>query len=104
MRKIILIVVACVVFTGCSCHDAIDALWPAGSRNWAHNIVNRESGGDPSAQNPSSSAAGCFQLLRTHAWRFNATGSSWAQRYDAVANTKAALHLYNEAGTRPWRT
>jgi hypothetical protein len=104
MRKIILIAVACVTLAGCSCHEVVDAIWPAGSRQWAHNVVDRESGGDPGAQNPGSTAAGCFQLLRMHSWRFDATGTSWAQRYDPVANTLAALHLYHEAGTRPWRT
>lgn len=102
MKKVILVIVASLVFTGCNCHQAVDALWPSGSRQWAHNVVDRESGGDATAQNPRSSAAGCFQLLRMHSWRFDATGTSWAQRYDPVANTLAALHLYNEAGTRPW--
>jgi hypothetical protein len=85
-----------------SCHDAIDRLWPASSRAWAHRIVNRESHGIATAQNRRSSAAGCWQLLSMHAWRFKATGSSWAQRYEAVANTLAALHLYRAAGASPW--
>jgi hypothetical protein len=88
--------------TTSSCHGAVDYLWPAESRSWAHRIVDRESGGDPRAQNPSSSAAGCAQLLKMHAWRFSSTGTSWAHRYDAKANIAAALHLYREAGASPW--
>lgn len=85
-----------------TCHGAIDRLWPAGSRAWAHRIVERESHGIATAQNRTSTAAGCFQLLRLHAHRFTATGSSWAMRYDARANTLAALNLYRECGTGPW--
>jgi hypothetical protein len=86
-----------------TCHEAVDAIWPASSRAWAHRIVQRESRGRAWAQNKRSSAAGCFQLLRMHAWRFDETGSSWAHRYEAPANTRAALHLYQQAGRRPWR-
>ena len=86
-----------------TCHGAVDALWPANSKAWAHRIVERESRGNARAQNRRSSAAGCFQLLRVHASRFSATGSSWSDRYDARANTLAALDLYREQGTRPWR-
>lgn len=85
-----------------SCRAAVEKYWPAGSKAWAHSKVQSESGGLASAQNRSSSAAGCFQLLRIHAWRFAATGSSWASRYDAAANTLAALHLFREQGKRPW--
>lgn len=86
-----------------TCREAVDALWPAESRAWFHQIVKRESGGNARAQNKSSSAAGCAQLLRIHAWRFDAVGCSWAQRYDAECNVKAALHLYRAAGKSPWR-
>ena len=86
-----------------TCHGAVDALWPANSRSWAHRIVNRESGGRPTAQNRRSSAAGCFQLVKVHAGRFAKVGYSWSDRYDAAANTLAALDLYRSAGSRPWR-
>ena len=81
------------------CYQAIDRHWPASSRSWARGIVARESGGDPRAQNPRSSAAGRFQLLALHAHR---VPGGWANRYDADANTLAALDLYREAGTSPW--
>ena len=119
MRRLTLVLIVLFTLTACTpdevafwqwwntqpigCHDAVDFYWPTDSRAWAHRIVQRESGGDPAEQNPRSSAAGCFQLMRVHAWRFDATGSSWAARYDARANTVAALHLYREQGSRPWR-
>lgn len=81
------------------CYAALDRHWPASSRQWARGIVARESGGDPRAQNPRSSAAGCFQLLSMHAHR---VPGGWGNRYDADANTLAALDLYREAGTSPW--
>jgi Transglycosylase SLT domain len=86
-----------------SCHRAVDLLWPKASRAWAHRIVHRESRGNPYAQNRGSSAAGCFQLLKLHAWRFLRVGYTWADRYHARANVLAALHLFHEQGARPWR-
>jgi hypothetical protein len=103
MRKMILVVALLFTLTSCSCYDAIDAIWPASSRSWAKSIVDRESENNPGAQNPTSSAAGCFQLTKVHAWRFNAIGSSWGNRYRAVDNTLVALWLYKDAGTQPWR-
>ena len=85
------------------CHQAVDRYWPPSSAGWAHRVVNRESRGRPEAQNRRSSAAGCFQLMKVHAWRFDATGSSWSARYDPAANILAGLHLYREQGSRPWR-
>jgi hypothetical protein len=84
------------------CHGQVDRQWPASSRAWAHRIVNRESRGIATAQNSRSSAAGCFQLLRVHAWRFDRCGFTWADRYRARANVCAALDLYREQGARPW--
>lgn len=74
-----------------------------GDRATARQIIHRESRNNPRAQNPRSTAAGCFQLLRMHAWRFDAVGCSWAQRYQPVCNVKAAAHLYRAAGWSPWR-
>ena len=75
----------------------------SGDHGMARKVIHRESRNNPAAQNRSSSAAGCFQLLSMHSWRFDAVGCSWAQRYDAVCNTKAANHLYRAAGWSPWR-
>jgi hypothetical protein len=84
------------------CHGQVDEQWPSSSRAWAHRIVERESRGIATAQNRYSTAAGCFQLLRMHAFRFDRHGYSWSDRYNARANVTAALDLYHEAGTRPW--
>ena len=85
------------------CYAAIARHWPAGSQAWARGIVSRESGNQPGAQNASSTAAGCFQMLRLHEGRFNKLGYTWADRYDPDVNTLVALDLYREAGTAPWR-
>lgn len=86
------------------CYEAIDRHWPASSRSWARGIVNRESGGDPRAQNPRSSAAGCLQLLALHSGRFSKLGYSWERdRYNPDVNILVGLDLYREAGTSPWR-
>lgn len=84
------------------CYEAVDKHFPAHSREWFKGIVWRESRNQHWAQNPGSSAAGCAQLLKLHAWRFNATGSSWDHRYNPDANIKAAAHLFGEAGRSPW--
>lgn len=86
-----------------SCREAIMRLWPSGSRSWALTVARRESGGNPRAQNRSSSAAGCFQMLQIHRTRFAKVGCSWARRYEAPCNVLAALDLYREQGARPWR-
>jgi hypothetical protein len=75
----------------------------SGDHGMARKVIHRESRNNPAAQNRSSSAAGCFQLLSMHAHRFDAVGCSWAQRYNAVCNVKAADHLYRAAGWSPWR-
>lgn len=85
------------------CYQAIEQVWPQSLHAWAKKIVWRESNNTPSAQNRSSSAAGCFQMTKVHAGRFQKLGYSWANdRYDAYANTRVALDLYREAGIRPW--
>lgn len=83
------------------CYTAIDRHWP-GDKARMRQIVWRESRNQPAAQNSSSSAAGCAQMLALHAHRFAAVGCSWAMRYDADCNIKAAAHLYRAAGWSPW--
>jgi hypothetical protein len=85
------------------CFDAVNRYWP-GNKAWAHKIVRRESGGDPHSKNRTSTASGCFQLLRVHSARFARLGFSWqADRFDARANVLVAWDLYREQGARPWR-
>lgn len=98
-------VTACVPPSGAlDCHGAVDAYWPASAQPRAHKVVTRESGGDPTAQNRRSTAAGCFQLLRVHRARFARLGYSWDRdRYLAVPNVRVALDLWHEQGWRPWQ-
>lgn len=86
-----------------TCAQAVDRIWPASSRSWAHRIVWRESRGDTNAKNRRSTASGCWQLLAVHRPRFVKLGYGWADRFDPVANTRVALDLYREQGARPWR-
>lgn len=85
------------------CISAMKQVFPSSTWSWAESIIMRESRNNPSAQNRSSSAAGCWQLLSMHDHRYNAVGCSPAQKYDALCNTKAAYHLYQAAGSSPWR-
>jgi hypothetical protein len=85
------------------CYGAMRQIWPAHLHSWASGIIRRESGGQATAQNPSSSAAGCWQLLKMHDHRYYAVGCTPAQKYQAWCNNLAAYHLYKAAGTSPWR-
>jgi hypothetical protein len=88
--------------SGGDCYSAIEQVWPGHLQAKARTIVSRESGNNPSAQNRSSSAAGCWQIL-TGSW-IDPGGCPRSTRYDAVCNTRAALALYNSAGGwSPWR-
>jgi hypothetical protein len=58
-------------------------------------VIDRESGGDPLAKNPASSASGLTQLMSIH----------WAGRFspfDPRANLAYALRLYRGSGWSPW--
>lgn len=58
-------------------------------------IVDRESGGDPHAANPVSSARGLLQLMSIH----------WAGRGDPLDprwNLAYGLKLYRGSGWAPW--
>lgn len=84
------------------CISAMEATWPADTHAWGRKIIMRESGNSPTARNPSG-ASGCWQLmLPMHSGRFTRVGCSPSQWSDPDCNSKAALTLYQEAGTRPW--
>lgn len=69
-------------------------------------IMAAESGGDPDADNPRSSAAGLFQFLRATWDRVpvSVTGGSYdsGQVYVAVSNVAAAAWLQARSGWWPW--
>lgn len=58
-------------------------------------VIDRESGGDPHAANPTSSARGLVQLMGIH----------WEGRFDPFdprANLSYGLKLYRGSGWSPW--
>lgn len=67
-----------------------EAMRPAG---FPSSIVMRESGGNPTASNPSG-AYGCAQILRSH---FNAGGTCAGLDYASCWSK-----MYREQGLRPW--
>jgi hypothetical protein len=85
------------------CYSAMEQVWPAHLWEWGRKVIWRESRNIPTAQNPSSSAAGCWQMLKMHDHRYYAVGCTPADKYDALCNSKAAWHLYRAAGgPSPW--
>lgn len=70
-------------------------------------IMRYESGGNPDAKNPNSTAAGLFQFLRS-TWDnmvpSSVTGGSYAsgQVYQPEANVRSAAWLQNAAGWTQW--
>lgn len=86
------------------CYTAMEQVFPPSAWAWGRSIIHRESRNNPSAQNRSSTAAGCWQTLSLHRGRYSRLGYSWERdRYNALANTRVAYDLYLEAGTSPWR-
>lgn len=64
-------------------------------------VIARESGGNPEAQNPDSTASGLYGFLDT-TWT-SVTGLPGPARDYSVAQQDAAFEeLYAEAGTSPW--
>jgi hypothetical protein len=87
-----------------NCYTEMRKVFPAHAWDRMSRIIDRESGGNPRAQNPSSSAAGCAQLLRLHSPRFDKLGYTWERdRYSAQANIRVAHDLWLAAGWSPWR-
>jgi hypothetical protein len=85
------------------CGAAMRAVWPQHLWGWADGIMHRESRHFHAADNPTSSASGCWQLLSSlHADKYAAVGCHVSQWADAVCNNKAAYRLYQLAGKSPW--
>lgn len=66
---------------------------------WAMRVMNCESQGDPTAQNPTSSAGGLFQFIDS-TWAFTPYGH--LPKYDPIANIQAAAWLFYEDGPSHW--
>lgn len=65
-----------------------------------HKIMMCESGGNPTAQNPTSSASGLFQVI-TSTWG-NYAGYARAMYAPVAVQWRHARELFALAGTRPW--
>lgn len=85
----------------------VEAYFPAGEVEKAMAVMACESGGNPNADNPSSSAAGLFQFLKS-TWDnmvpIEVTGGSYSsgQVYDPEANVRAAAWLLAAEGWSQW--
>lgn len=85
----------------------VAAYFPASEVERALCIMGHESGGNPGANNPSSSAAGLFQFLRS-TWDqlvpSSVTGGSYdsGRVYDPTANVAAAAWLQGADGWHHW--
>lgn len=64
-------------------------------------VIQAESGGNPVAQNPSSTASGLFGFLNT-TWTAVTGLPGPARAYPAAQQEAAFQKLYAEAGTAPW--
>jgi len=68
----------------------------------ATRIAFCESTYDPSAQNPTSSAAGVYQVIEK-SWRW-VSDKPWALRYNLETNVQVAAQLYERMGWSPWES
>jgi hypothetical protein len=85
----------------------VEAYFPGDQVGIALCIMAAESGGNPSAENPRSSAAGLFQFLKS-TWDSmvpsDVTGGSYSsgQVFNAEANIRAAAWLSQNVGWSQW--
>lgn len=82
--------------------DLIRSVFAAGGQaavDWALRVAKCESGFNPNAYNASSGASGVFQFLPS-TWHGSPYASS--SPFDAAANVRAALWLYQRSGPTQW--
>ena len=82
--------------------DLIRSVFTAGGPtavDWALRVAKCESGFNPNSYNASSGASGVFQFLPS-TWRASPYASS--SPFDAQANVRAALWLYQRSGPNQW--
>ncbi len=82
--------------------DLIRSVFASGGQaaiDWALRVAKCESGFNPNAYNAGSGASGVFQFLPS-TWRGSPYASS--SPFDAEANVRAALWLYQRSGPTQW--
>lgn len=83
--------------------ELVATYWPADQVPTACRVLGCESGGNPTARNPSSSASGLWQFLYDtwHSWRGSSTADqAWQASPDE--QTAAAFNLWAASGWSPW--
>lgn len=82
---------------------AAHAATPTGPPGGWSSLVQCESGGNPKAQNPTSSASGLFQFI-TGTWLSNSGGRFAKRAKFATPQQQAtiAAKVFREQGLRPW--
>ena len=78
----------------------VAAYWPADTVDQALCLLGLESGGDPNADNPDSTARGLFQILAS-LWAPH-FGVSPNDLFDPVVNVKLARQIYDLQGWDAW--
>lgn len=81
----------------------VESFFHPGDVDWALRVIQCESGGDPNAANPRSSARGLFQHLH-RVWPERAFEAGWpgSSVYDPLANIAVGAWLYYEDGPSHW--
>jgi len=86
----------------CGGWDAtIAAHFPAEQTDKACSVMMCESRGNPTAENPRSSASGLWQFLSS-TWESTTGTPAPASSYSADVQTAAAASLWRSSGWRPW--
>jgi len=92
---------------------AINLGWPVSEYNQLVKIIDRESGGNPSAHNSSDPNGGSFGLMQINGFwckgkssylQTNGILSSCKMLLDPQVNLRAGLVIWNRSGWNPWST
>lgn len=79
----------------------VSEYWPADTIDRAICVIEWESGGNPDAKNPDSSARGLFQIMAS-VWA-PTFGVSYDDLYDPDLNTRLAYRIYQIQGWGAWQ-
>ena len=78
----------------------VSSYFPAGQVDNALCVINSESGGNPNARNPNSTASGLFQIMAS-VWAAH-YGTTYEGLYNPETNTSIAASIYGHSGWEPW--